>query len=202
METGQLRPRLIWAALLAGLAALVAYALWPSPIRVETAQVTRGPFQLTIDQEGETRIHDRFLISAPIPGRLMRVDVEAGDAVRVNQIVARIDPLPLNQKEKREVLARVETAEANLRQAKAREARARASAEQARRDRDRAERLAREGVISAQALDQAKNADNVAAEELSAAAYNSEAAASDVNVARAGLVGIDTDQDKPRPPVQ
>lgn len=188
--------------MLAAIGVLVAYALWPSPIPVETAKVTRGPLQVTVDQEGETRVHDRFVISAPVPGRLMRVDLEEGDPVRVNQIVARIDPLPLNQREKEEFLARVQTAEANLRQAKAREARARADAQQARRDRDRAERLAREGVISAQALDQARNADTTAAEELSAAEFSSQAAASDVNVARAGLVGIDTDPGKPRPLVE
>ena len=198
MERGRFRRRFLWALLLVGIGALVAYGLWPSPILVETARVTRGPLQVTVDQEGETRVHDRFVISAPVPGRLMRVDIEDGDPVRLNQIVARIDPLPLNQREKEEVLARVETAEANLRQAKAREARARANAEQARRDRNRSERLAREGVISAQALDQARNADINAAEELSAAEYSSEAAASDVNVARAGLVGIETNPGKPR----
>lgn len=202
MERSQFRRRIIWALLLAGVVALIAYALWPSPIAVETARVTRGPLQVTVDQEGETRVHDRFVISAPVPGRLMRVDLEEGDPVRVNQIVARIDPLPLNQREKEEVLARVATAEANLRQAKAREARARANAEQAGRDRDRAEHLAREGVISAQALDQARNADTTAAEERSAAEFSSQAAASDVNVARAGLVGIDTDSGKPRPLVE
>lgn len=202
MERGQIRRRSVWILLLVGVAALVVYALWPSPIVVESAKIARGPLQVTVDQEGETRVHDRFVISAPVPGRLMRVDLEDGDPVRANQIVARIDPLPLNQREKEEVLARVQTAEANLRQAKAREARARANAGQTRRDRDRAEQLAREGVISVQALDQARNADTTAAEELSAAEYSSEAAASDVNVARAGLVGIDAQPGKPRPLVE
>jgi HlyD family secretion protein len=202
LERSQFRRKLFWALLLLGIGALVAYALWPSPIPVETVRVTRGPLQVTVDQEGETRVHDRFVISAPVPGRLLRVDLEDGDPVRLNQIVARIDPLPLNQREKEEVLARVQTAEANSRQAKAREARARANAGQARRDRDRAELLAREGVISAQALDQARNADATAAEDLSAAEYSSEAAASDVNVARAGLVGMDAEPGKPRPLIE
>lgn len=202
MERDQFRRRLLWSIVVISIAALIAYALWPSPVSVGTALVGRGPLQVTVDQEGETRVHDRFIISAPVPGRLMRVDLEDGDPVRLNQIVARIDPLPLNQREKQELLARVETAEANLRQAKAREAQARANAQQARRDRDRAEHLAREGVISAQALDQARNSDTTAAEELSAAEYSSQAAASDVNVARAGLVGIDADAGKLRPLIE
>jgi HlyD family secretion protein len=186
----------------AAAAAIVAYALWPSAVPVETARVTRGSLQVTIDQEGETRVHDRYVLSAPVPGRLMRVDLEDGDPVRLDQVVARIDPLPLNQREREEVLARVQSAEANLRQAKAREARARANAEQARRDRDRAEHLARDGVISAQALDQARNTDVTAAQELLAAEFTSQAAASDVKVARAGLVGIEDQSGKPRPLIE
>jgi HlyD family secretion protein len=162
----------------------------------------RGPLQVTIDQEGETRVHDRFIISAPVPGRLMRVDLEDGDPVRLNQVVARIDPLPLNQRERQEILARVESAEASLREAKARVARARAVSEQARRDRNRAEQLAREGVISTQALDQARNADVTASEELSAAEYTSQAAASDVKVARAGLVSIDPGGGQTKPLIE
>jgi HlyD family secretion protein len=185
----------------ASVAAIVAYALWPSAVPVETARVSRGSLEVTIDQEGETRVHDRYVLSAPVLGRLMRVDLEDGDPVRRDQVVARIDPLPLNQRERQEVTARVQSAEASLREAKAREARARAVAGQARRDRDRAEHLARDGVISAQALDQARNADVTAAQELLAAEYSSQAAASDVKVARAGLVGID-DSGKPRPLIE
>jgi HlyD family secretion protein len=202
LQSAKLRRNLLVVLLLAVVGGIIAYALWPSAIFVETARVARGPLQVTVDQEGETRVHDRFVISSPVPGRLMRVDLEDGDPVRPNEIVARIDPLPLNQREREEVRARVEAAEANLRQAKAREARARADAAQARRDRDRAEQLARERVISTQALDQARNADVTATEELSAAEYSSQAAASEVKVARAGLVGLDEVPGKPRPLIE
>lgn len=202
MQRAKLRRNLLVVLLLAVVGGIIAYALWPSAILVETARVTRGPLQVTVDQEGETRVQDRFVISSPVPGHLMRVDLEDGDPVTLNEIVARIDPLPLNQREREEVRARVETAEANLRQAKAREARARADAGQARRDRDRAEQLARERVISSQALDQARNADVTATEELSAAEYSSQAAASEVKVARAGLVGLDVRPGQPRPLIE
>lgn len=202
MERGKVRRSITGIVLLAAVAGILVYALWPSAISVETARVNRGPLQVTVDQEGETRVHDRFVISSPVPGRLLRVALQDGDPVRANEIVARIDPLPLNQREREEVLARVEAAEANLRQAKAHEARARANAGQARRDRDRAEQLAREHVISSQALDQAQNADVTAAQELSAAEYNAQAAASEVKVARAGLVGLDEPTGKARPLIE
>jgi HlyD family secretion protein len=188
----------ITSAVLLAVAAMIAYALFPSPVLVETASVGRGSFQVTVDQEGQTRVRDRFVLSSPVSGRLMRVELKDGDPVKRNQVLARIDPLPLSQREREEIHARVDAAEASLRQARAREAHAREDREQARRDRYRAERLAQNGVISSQALDQARNADITAAKELEAASYGVQVAASEVQVARAGLVGLDESPGKPR----
>ena len=134
------------------LAGIVAFALVPSRLMVEVGRVQSGPLQVTIDQEGETRAHDRFIMSAPVPGRLMRVELEDGDAVKRDEIVARLDPLPLSQRERQEILARVEAAEAAEHQANAREAHAREDWEQAHRDRDRAERLAHEASFQSRHL--------------------------------------------------
>ncbi|MBZ5698493.1 MAG: efflux RND transporter periplasmic adaptor subunit [Acidobacteriia bacterium] len=182
--------------------AIVAFALMPSRLLVEVGRVDTGPLQVTIDQEGETRAHDRFIMSAPVPGRLLRVELEDGDAVKRGEIIARIDPLPLSQRERQEILARIEAAEAAERQAKAREAHAREDWRQTHRDQERAERLARDGVISSQALELATNADITAAEELDAAKYSAQVAASEVKIARAGLVGLNADVDKAGPLIE
>jgi HlyD family secretion protein len=121
----------------------------------------------------------------------MRMTVEEGDAVRSGQMVGRIDPLPLSQRERQEALARVDVAEAALQRAMSHEAHAREDSELARRERERAEQLARDGVISGQLLDQARNADVTAREEHEAARYSVEVAASEVKIARAALVGLD-----------
>ena len=94
----QSRPRrgmLLTAAALA-VAALVWVILRPTPVLVEISKATRGPMRVTVDEDGETRAHDRFVIAAPIPGRMLRVELEEGDSVRKNQVVAKIEPLPLN----------------------------------------------------------------------------------------------------------
>jgi HlyD family secretion protein len=202
LDPRKVRRRVLVGLAVLAMAAVIVLALWPSPQLVDSGRVTRGPMQVTIDQEGETRAHDRYVVSAPVAGRLLRVDLEDGDAVKQNQVVARIDPLPLGQREREEVRARVEAAEASLRQATAREAHAREDANQAKRDRQRAERLGADGVISAQALEQARNADVTAAQELDAAKYSVQVAASDLKAARAGLVGIDTEPGAPRPLIQ
>lgn len=182
---------MIMGVTLAGLAIFGWVLLRPVPVLVEVATAARGPMRVTVDEDGETRAHDRFVVAAPVSGRLLRVDLEEGDPVRQNQIVAHIEPLPLGQQQRKEVLARIEAAEAAARQAAARVAHAREDYAQARRERERAEQLGREKVISAQALEQARNAEITSGKELEAARFSALAADSEVKVARAGLVGIE-----------
>ena len=182
--------RILLAAIMLSFAALLWLMLRPTPVLVEVACATHGPMRVTVDEDGETRAHDRFTVAAPIPGRMLRVGLEEGDAVRENQIVAVIEPLPLNQQQREEVLGRVAAAEAAKREADARAEHAREDFEQSQRDRKRAEQLGHEKVISAQALEQSRNAEVTSGEELQAARFNAMAARFAVEVARAGLVGI------------
>jgi len=179
----------MWSGLGIGLVVL-AWTVWrPSAIPVQTSKAVRGAMRVTIDEEGETRARNRFVVAAPIPGRMLRVKLEQGDSVRKDQIVAEIQPLPLNQQQREEVLARVETAEANKRQADARAERALEDYEQAQRELKRAEHL--EKIISKEELEQARNKGLTSTKELEAAKFSAQAAASEVKVARAGLVGIE-----------
>lgn len=170
---------------------LLFLLLRPSPLIVESAKATIGLLRVTVDEDGETRAHDRFVVAAPIPGRLLRVELEEGDAVTENAEVARIEPVPLNQQQREEVLARIDAAEAMKRQADARLAHAREDYEQAKRDLTRAEGLAKEGVVSNQVREQTRTAKTTSGEEFEAAKFSSLAAASEIKVARSGLVGMD-----------
>ena len=64
------------------IAVLLAVALWPTPVAVDTATVSRGPLMLTIDEEGQTRVRDRYVVSAPVYGRVLRIELEPGDRVK------------------------------------------------------------------------------------------------------------------------
>ena len=188
------RGQIISIVVVLALAGLVVIALLPSPIKVEAARVTRGPLRVTIDEEGEARAHDRFVIAAPIAGHLARVELHDGDGVKAGQVVAVITPSPLDPREREEVVARVQSAEALKREADERVDQARADYEQARRERERSARLARDGLVSIQSLEQAKNTEVISANELEAAKFKAQAAASDVKVARAGLIAIDAER--------
>ena len=71
----------------------VAAALRPDAMAVETAVVRRAPLRVTVDAEGRTRVRDRYLVVAPVSGRLERVRLQEGDLVRAGDVVAplRID---------------------------------------------------------------------------------------------------------------
>src|SRR5215510_15271568 len=72
---------------------IVAVAMWPRTLEVDVASVTRGPMRVTIDEDGETRVRDRFVVSSPVAGRLQRIELEPGDrVVRGKTVVARLSP--------------------------------------------------------------------------------------------------------------
>jgi HlyD family secretion protein len=189
--------RVIFILLGVAVVALLIIALLPSPVKVDVARADRGPLLVTIDEEGEARAHDRFVVAAPVAGRLERVDFHDGDVIKQGDVVAVIDPLPLDARESEEIIARVQAAESLKREAEERVEHARADYEQARRDRERFEALVEAGVVSRQAFEQAKNAETTGANELEAARFKAQAAASEVKIARAGLMAIEAEQDKP-----
>src|SRR5262245_29468387 len=70
---------------------IAAMAMWPESIEVSTARVDRGSMRVTLDEDGETRVRDKFVVSAPVAGRLQRIELEPGDAVvRAKTVVARL----------------------------------------------------------------------------------------------------------------
>ena len=64
---------------------LIMIGLWPRPVSVEIATVTRGPLVVTVDEEGMTRVKNRYVVSAPVAGQLRRIDWKAGAAVEAGK---------------------------------------------------------------------------------------------------------------------
>jgi len=135
---------LLWVIGIIALSAGIFLALRPRPIEIEAATIGRGGLRTTIPAEGRTRIHDRFVIAAPVTGRLRRIDLHRGDNVKAGATVARIDPPPLDPLDPRQrgtAEARLTAAEAAVREAEALVARERTSLAQSQRERERAEKL-------------------------------------------------------------
>lgn len=166
------------------------YSLRTKPVVVEAGIVVEGPLSITIDEQGETRTHDRFIISTPVAGRLLRNELHDGDDVKEGEAVAFIDPLPLSAREQLELTSRVQAAEALKKEAEQRVAQLQAANEQSRRERQRAESLAKEGLISPQQLEQSRIAEVTSQKDLEATRFKARAAASELAVTRAGLIAL------------
>ena len=188
-----------WRKILYGLVALAlvgvaVVVLSPSPIRVDVAAVEKGALLVTVDDQGETRSHDRFVVVAPVAGRLTRITLHDGDAVVEGQVLAQIAPLPMSTREHEEQTARVASAEAIQREAEERVRHAEADLAQAKRELQRVEKLLSAGVISTQAMEQARNLAETSANEADAARFRARSAAAEVQVARSGLLGAQAER--------
>ncbi len=129
----------------------VAWAFAPKPVEVELSAVTRGPFEATIDEDGKTRLTDRYVVSAPLAGQLARITLKEGDAVTADMPLAQLSsvlPAMLDERTLRELRARVEGAQDNVSRAGSRIARAQVSLDQARNEVRRSEQLAQQGFIA------------------------------------------------------
>jgi HlyD family secretion protein len=116
------RMRLFW--IIAGIVVVGAIALGmvPDPVEVDLVQVDRGDVREEVVDEGRTRMHDVYVISAPVTGRVLRVSVEPGDEVAANGVVARMSRTAAGFLDTRTVMqarAEVNAAEARLRSAEA-----------------------------------------------------------------------------------
>ena len=183
---------LVAAALLAG---SFAFAFWPRATMVDLGEVIRGPMRLTVDEQGKTRVRDAYVVSTPMDGRLLRVDVKPGDPIQKSEtVVARMrpaNPAALDLRTRGQVMAAVEAAEAALHVAEANLDAARADADLAQADLERTERLAESGTASGAALDRAQNAARAAQARLETAAAAIEQQQAELRRARAQLIGFD-----------
>jgi HlyD family secretion protein len=177
---------------LAALAA-VAWAFAPRPLEVETAQVAEGPFEASVDEDARTRLRDRYVVSAPLAGRLDRIELREGDAVAAGAVVATLTPALsplLDERSLRELRARVDAAQAGVERAAARVEGAKVAVLQARNDARRSEELARQGFVAPTKLESDRLALLAAQKDQDAALAERHVATHEVAQARAALGAV------------
>lgn len=206
-----------------GIVTMLILAFRPAPIKVDVAEVKRSNVQVTVDEEGETRIHKRYEVSAPISGRLARIGLEEGDRVTKGEVIGRIDPLPLlskvkeakarlrqweaektgveTQRPKKEAIiqaeARIRVAIANQKEASAKVERAKAELEQATRDRKRNQQLYIDRVVSRQEKEQAELEEVTKIRALEVEKRLLDSVKAEVNVAQENLAILRAEQKDP-----
>src|SRR5215471_1402337 len=151
-----------------GLAGLAWFA-WPQPVPVDLAVVTRGPMEVTVDDDGKTNVRHVYTVSAPIAGKVLRIShplgetgisVHVGDQVRANETVVALmqaaTPSFIDVRSREQLEAEVAAADAAIKQAEADVRRLESTLELSRIEYQRAQGLSRGQTISQQAFDKAK----------------------------------------------
>jgi HlyD family secretion protein len=184
--------RLVPYTIAAGIVVAVVAGIWPKPVRVETAAVTRGPLTVSVFEEGKTRIRHRYMISAPVAGFLNRVELRPGARIQMGKtVLATIEAQLsgfLDARALAEAEARVNAAEATKMQRKEELDRATAALDLANKDFARADALRKTGAIATQEWDTTENRVQMLTRELHAAEFALHVADFEIAQAQAALV--------------
>jgi HlyD family secretion protein len=182
--------RVVLIAAALGIVAAIVRSLLPEVVVVDTAVVTRGPLDVEIREDGQTRVRDRFVVAASITGELERVTLEAGAWVDPSAVVAYIAPprsALLDDRTRAETTARIAVARARERRAASSIARAREAQALAASEAARTRMLFAKQAVTGSERDRANTAETIAVEDLAAAQHERAAATAEVQSLRAIL---------------
>lgn len=168
----------------------IGYGFMPRPQSIELAQAVKGALAVTVDEEGRTRVRDRYVVAAPAAGHARRISLKVGDRVAAGQELVRIEPAraaSLDPRSRAQASARVDAAQANLSRARESARAAEAEARLAEQELARAESLGQARFVSQAAVDQARSRLQAGQATRQAADYAVQVAQHELAVARATL---------------
>jgi HlyD family secretion protein len=196
--------RLLPTSVAVAVVAAIVYAFLPQPVRVDLGRVTRGPLQVTIEERGKTRIKDRYIVSSPLGGRLLRIELLPGDAVVAGETVLAMiepgDPALLDPRARAEAEARVKAAEARLRQAGTSLDQTQAAMQFAEAELTRIRGLHQRTGTTQEALEDFSMRFRMRSEEYHGARFAQDIARFELEQARAALLRTTPRADRDRPP--
>lgn len=182
--------RIVLIVLVVG--AVAYWAFKPAPIAADFATVERGRIEVAVEEEGRTRVRDRYVVSAPLPGRMQRIELEPGDRVTAGKTVLAqfqpTDPALLDVRTRSELEARARAAEAAVGSARSERERIESELAFARAELKRFRTLVDERVLAPRELEAAERQVQSLERALQSADFNTRTAQHQVEVARASLI--------------
>jgi HlyD family secretion protein len=179
---------------LAAIAVLIAVGLFfgfrPQPVAVDVGTASRGPLRVTVEQEGKTRVVDRYVISAPVAAYAQRIEFDVGDTVQKGEALVRLEPLRaevLDPRQRAAAEARVAAAKAAVSATQQNAQAAKAEADFARKELQRVRKLRAEGHVTQDAEDRAAAEAERTAAQLRSAQFAVDTARYDMEAARTAL---------------
>ena len=185
-----MKKKLLWIGLAVLAALALAWVLRPAPVLAETALITRGPFDRTVDEQAKTRVRDHYVVSTPLAGRIERIALVEGDVVRSGETLAVLHPVEpslIDARTRGELENRVEAAKALKERAQANVIAAEVALTQARTDFERSTKLAAQHLVPAAQLDADRLLVELKIQELEAARAGVNAAGHEIDIAKAAL---------------
>jgi HlyD family secretion protein len=181
----------------------VVYTFLPQPVIVDTAAVSRGRLEVTVNEDGRTRIKERYFVSTPLAGQLRRVELEPGDEVVAGEtVLATIlpdAPALLDPREREQAQARASAAQAAINRAQSDLDAAQVAREVAESQHERLRRLEERDAASEVQLEQATLAMRARQEEYLSAEYSLQIANFELTQAQAALKRFDPMPDEETP---
>jgi HlyD family secretion protein len=169
---------------------LLVWGFWPQPIAIEPVVVQRAPLTITIEEEGRSRVIDRYVISAPVAGVACRVQLDVGDPVQQGEVLLGITPLKsqvLDSRSRAQAIAAVAAAQSALAAAKEQASATDAAARLATTELQRLQPLALKGLASKVELDRAETTVLTSAAEKRSATFNVQVANYELQAAKSVL---------------
>jgi HlyD family secretion protein len=187
-----------WTIALGLVAAMVLLSIRPRPILVDLATVTRGPMDVRVEEDGQTRIRERYIVSSPLSARLSRITLDVGDTVqRDHTILARLeatDPTLLDPRAVAQAEARVRAAERKLELARAELAKSEAEVQFAEAEMGRIRQMAAGNAASRSQLEAQETLFRTRSEETRAAGFAVDIAEYELELEKAALLLTSTDR--------
>ena len=184
--------RMFLAIVALGVLGAILWAFRPQPVAVDVETVSRGPLEVTVDEDGRTRIRDRYVVSAPLAAQLQRIELDAGDVVVAGETIVAVlepvDPSLLDARAALEAEATVRRAEAAVARAQAEFAAASARQQYAAVELDRIQTAFNQGAANQSEADDALVADRTSRADLDAAKFARKIAEFELELAQAALI--------------
>jgi HlyD family secretion protein len=183
--------RKVWIGIVSLLVlALLGWAFMPTPAEVEIAAVTQGRFERSVQEDGKTRLRDRYVVSAPLAGRVARILLKQGDTVVRDAPVATfwpVAPALLDERTRAEQSAHIGAMQASVARAQANVGRAGAALDQAQAELKRSEALTQQGFVSPNQNETGRLAVRLREKELESARQDEAAARHELEQSRVAL---------------
>jgi HlyD family secretion protein len=182
--------RLFWSLIAVVIVVIFAFILRPEPVWVDLSTAQRGPLEVTVVEEGKTRVKDRYLVSSPVTGFVHRLELDVGDTVIPGELLTLIDPMPasiLDARSRAEAEARVAAARSALQSIRQKAAAAEADADFSQQEYQRLLALKPSSFVSDDQLQQARTTAARAQAILRSARFDEEVASHELAAAQTRL---------------